>query len=41
VQKLKGLIREESLAAMAPELKSRGLAGFGMNIGPKGVGDVF
>ena len=41
VQKLKGLIREESLAAMEPELKSRGLAGFGMNVGPKGVGEIF
>ena len=41
VHKLKGLIREESLAAMAPELKTRGLSGFGMNIGPKGVSDIF
>jgi NitT/TauT family transport system ATP-binding protein len=41
VHRLKGLIREESLAAMAPELKTRGLAGFGMNIGPKGVSDIF
>jgi NitT/TauT family transport system ATP-binding protein len=41
VQKLKGLIREESLAAMEPELKSRGLAGFGMNVGPKGVSEIF
>jgi NitT/TauT family transport system ATP-binding protein len=41
VRKLKGLIREESLAAMEPELKSRGLAGFGMNVGPKGVGEIF
>ena len=30
-----------SLAAMEPELKSRGLAGFGMNVGPKGVGEIF
>jgi NitT/TauT family transport system ATP-binding protein len=41
VQELKRLIREESLAAMGPELKSRGLTGFGMNIGPKGVGEIF
>ena len=41
VQKLKGLIREESLAAMEPELKTRGLAGFGMNVGPKGVSEIF
>jgi NitT/TauT family transport system ATP-binding protein len=41
VQELKRLIREESLAAMEPELKSRGLQGFGMNIGPKGVVDIF
>jgi NitT/TauT family transport system ATP-binding protein len=41
VHKLKGLIREESLAAMAPEIKTRGLSGFGMNIGPKGVSDIF
>lgn len=41
VQKLKGLIREESLAAMEPELKSRGLAGFGMNVGPRGVSEIF
>jgi NitT/TauT family transport system ATP-binding protein len=41
VQELKRLIREESLAAMEPELKDRGLAGFGMNIGPKGVGEIF
>jgi NitT/TauT family transport system ATP-binding protein len=41
VQQLKGLIREESLAAMGPELKSRGLAGFGMNVGPEGVAEIF
>jgi NitT/TauT family transport system ATP-binding protein len=41
VHRLKGLIREESLAAMAPELKTRGLAGFGMNVGPKGVSEIF
>ena len=41
VQELKGLIREESLAAMAPEIKDRGLSGFGMKVGPKGVGEIF
>jgi NitT/TauT family transport system ATP-binding protein len=41
VQQLKGLIREESLAAMGPEIKSRGISGFGMNVGPKGVGEIF
>jgi NitT/TauT family transport system ATP-binding protein len=37
VQKLKLLIREESLAAMGSELKDGGLRGFGMEIGPEGV----
>jgi NitT/TauT family transport system ATP-binding protein len=41
VQELKGLIREESLAAMGPELKTRGLTGFGMEFGPKGVAEIF
>jgi NitT/TauT family transport system ATP-binding protein len=41
VQDLKHLIREESLAAMGSELKTRGLTGFGMDIGPKGVGEIF
>ena len=41
VQELKGLIREESLAAMGPEIKSRGLSGFGMEVGPKGVNQIF
>jgi NitT/TauT family transport system ATP-binding protein len=41
VQELKRLIREESLAAMGPEIKNRGLSGFGMNVGPKGVGELF
>jgi NitT/TauT family transport system ATP-binding protein len=41
VQQLKGLIREESLAAMGSEIKTRGLAGFGMNVGPKGVSEIF
>ena len=37
VHKLKGLIREESLAAMGSELKAGGLTGFGVDVGPKGV----
>lgn len=41
VHELKALIREESLAAMGPEIKSRGLSGFGMEIGPKGVSEIF
>jgi NitT/TauT family transport system ATP-binding protein len=41
VRELKGLIREESLAAMGPEIKNRGLSGFGMKVGPKGVGEIF
>jgi NitT/TauT family transport system ATP-binding protein len=41
VQELKGLIREESLAAMGSELKMRGLSGFGMEVGPKGVAEIF
>jgi len=40
VQRLKALIREESLAAMGSELKEGGLAGFGMEIGPAGVEQV-
>jgi NitT/TauT family transport system ATP-binding protein len=40
VQKLKGLIREESLAAMGSELKYGGLTGFDMDIGPTGVEKV-
>ena len=36
VHKLKGLIREESLAAMGSELKAGGLTGFGVDVGPKG-----
>jgi NitT/TauT family transport system ATP-binding protein len=41
VHELKALIREESLAAMGPEIKDRGLSGFGMKVGPKGVADIF
>jgi NitT/TauT family transport system ATP-binding protein len=41
VKHLKGLIREESLAAMGSELGSDGLNGFGMEIGPKGIASVF
>jgi NitT/TauT family transport system ATP-binding protein len=36
-QKLRSLIREESLSAMGSELKEGGLSGFGMEVGPKGV----
>jgi len=41
MHELKRLIREESLAAMGSEIKVRGLSGFGMKVGPKGVGDLF
>jgi NitT/TauT family transport system ATP-binding protein len=40
VQRIKGLIREESLAAMGSELKDGGLSGFGIEIGPQGVENV-
>ena len=40
VQRLKSLIREESLAAMGSELKDGGLSGFGMAVGPNGVAEV-
>ena len=40
VRRLKGLIREESLAAMGSELSSGALEGFGMEIGPLGVESV-
>jgi NitT/TauT family transport system ATP-binding protein len=40
VHRLKGLIRAESIAAMGSELKSGGLEGFGVEIGPKGVDTV-
>ena len=40
VHKLKGLIREEALAAMGTELKSGGLSGFAVDVGRKGVGAV-
>lgn len=39
VQRLKGLIREESLAAMGSELKE-GLGGFGTDVGPEGVAEL-
>ena len=41
VQELKRLIREESLIAMGSELKERGLSGFGMEVGPEGVANLF
>jgi NitT/TauT family transport system ATP-binding protein len=40
VQRLKALIREESLAAMGSELREGGLTGFGMPVGPEGVASV-
>jgi NitT/TauT family transport system ATP-binding protein len=40
VQRLKALIREESLAAMGSELRDGGLAGFSMPVGPEGVANV-
>lgn len=40
VQRLKSLIREESLAAMGAELKDGGLSGFGMAVGPNGISEV-
>jgi NitT/TauT family transport system ATP-binding protein len=40
VRKLKGLIREESLAAMGSELKGGGLGGFQIEVGPQGVGQL-
>ena len=40
VQRLKALIREESLAAMGSELKDGGLAGFSVAVGPQGVKEV-
>lgn len=40
VQRLKSLIRAESLASMGAELKDGGLKGFGISVGPKGLADV-
>jgi NitT/TauT family transport system ATP-binding protein len=40
VQKLKALIREESLAAMGSELQDGGLSGFSVSVGPQGVSHV-
>ena len=40
VHRVKGLIREESLAAMGAELTDGGLPGFGVDVGPKGVETV-
>lgn len=37
---LKGLIREESLAAMGAELKEGGLSGFAATVGPHGIGEL-
>jgi NitT/TauT family transport system ATP-binding protein len=38
-KQLRDLISEESLKAMGGELKDSGLAGFGIKVGPKGVGE--
>jgi NitT/TauT family transport system ATP-binding protein len=38
VQRIKSLIREESLAAMGGELADGGLSGFCTEVGPQGVG---
>ena len=40
VHRLKGLIREESLAAMGSELNAGGVTGFSMQVGPGGVDAV-
>ncbi len=40
VRQIKGLIREESLAAMGGELSEGGLAGLATEIGPQGVAQV-
>ena len=40
VQRLKALIREESLAAMGTELKDGGLSGFSIPVGPEGIANV-
>lgn len=40
VQRLRSLIRAESLASMGAELRDGGLQGFGMRVGPKGLADV-
>jgi len=40
VHQLKGLIREESLAAMGSELESGGVEGFSMEMGPNGVEEM-
>lgn len=41
VHELKALIREEALAAMGSELEVGGLSGFGMEVGPKGIEELF
>ena len=40
VHQLKGLIREESLAAMGSELNVGGLTGFEMDVGPEGIKSI-
>lgn len=39
-EQLHALIREESLKAMGGELKEGGLSGFGIEVGPEGVGEL-
>jgi NitT/TauT family transport system ATP-binding protein len=38
--KLRNLINEESLKAMGGELNDGGLAGFDIEVGPQGVGEL-
>ncbi len=40
VNRLKTLIREESLSAMGSELKTGGVSGFEMEVGPEGIGKI-
>ena len=40
VRQIKGLIREESIAAMGGELSEGGLAGLATEVGPQGVGQL-
>jgi NitT/TauT family transport system ATP-binding protein len=40
VRQIKGLIREESIAAMGGELSDGGLAGLCAEVGPRGVGQL-
>jgi NitT/TauT family transport system ATP-binding protein len=40
VRQIKGLIREESIAAMGGELSDGGLAGLCAEVGPRGMGQL-